>query len=325
MLRPPGGVNRYGYRVVALEWDLWLHPTKWWALDRAIVDHGSALQLVQQAVAVGAGCTTLARHLGKVHITHNGLSAAEWLRVFGRALNLGVHGDAGQPLAVPARLQSGTARDGGGAGAQHVRQGVGRESLQSRLGDIREGVVEDDREAEGLPLPQGKGTHKGEDTPEPGPCAHPAPVLDRSALERFVQLSVASVDVGGVPMSIATRSGLAVRLRVLGNSHCVAPVMVGAAVRAGGSNGGGPSEPSASLPPSSSSVVVLTQGDDSVVTPSPPKRHGASAIPKEASVSVAAKVEAQGALFYPLCDSVEGGSGTTVLVVEVSVGRGWGR
>ena len=49
MVLTRGKNDRYGYRPVALEWDLWLDPTAPWDLGRATVDHGSPLALVKQA------------------------------------------------------------------------------------------------------------------------------------------------------------------------------------------------------------------------------------------------------------------------------------
>eukprot|EP00798_Chlamydomonas_sp_ICE-L_P026400 gene26400-17497_t len=102
LIRTPGctGVNRYGYRPVSLEWDLWLHPKEPWDISQANVDHGSAFQLVQQALTTALGCHGFAAQLGTAHNKEFGITPKNWLSSFGRSLNQGFTGDAATPLPL---------------------------------------------------------------------------------------------------------------------------------------------------------------------------------------------------------------------------------
>eukprot|EP00873_Tetraselmis_striata_P004735 jgi/Tetstr1/424999/TSEL_015467.t2 len=92
--------NRFGYAPLALEWDLWVDPATPQVLSRATIDHGSAIDLVKQALLTGAGCVSMAGRVGQRHISRQGLSPPVWLRLLGEAVNEAVSGDAKVPLPV---------------------------------------------------------------------------------------------------------------------------------------------------------------------------------------------------------------------------------
>ena len=93
-------VNRYGYSPIALEWDLWVSPTKPWSLKRATVDHGSPAALVQQAIFTSIGLKSCAKLLGSAHIDKKGIPPVHWLTNFGEAINMAAHGDRCKPLPL---------------------------------------------------------------------------------------------------------------------------------------------------------------------------------------------------------------------------------
>ncbi|GAB4816915.1 hypothetical protein N2152v2_003961 [Parachlorella kessleri] len=93
--------NRYGYRPIGLEWDLWIHPTQPALLQRATVDHGTAGQLVTQAITTSLPCLRpLAKRAGRRQIKLFGVSPVHWLNALGSSLNRAVNGDRSVPLPL---------------------------------------------------------------------------------------------------------------------------------------------------------------------------------------------------------------------------------
>ncbi|GIL70642.1 hypothetical protein Vretimale_3750 [Volvox reticuliferus] len=99
--------NRYGYAPLGLEWDLWLSPDDPADLSHAVVDHGSAGDLVQQAIAMALRCHTVAKSMGRRHNRMHGISPSKWLVDFATALNLAVMGRAQHPLPLWGPPRSG--------------------------------------------------------------------------------------------------------------------------------------------------------------------------------------------------------------------------
>ncbi|GAB4820000.1 hypothetical protein N2152v2_007046 [Parachlorella kessleri] len=93
--------NRYGYKPLGLEWDLWIHPTQPSKLEAATVDHGTAKQLIMQAVTTNLpGLVRLAKKAGVNQIEGYGVTPVFWLNAFGHALNTAVNGDRSKPLPL---------------------------------------------------------------------------------------------------------------------------------------------------------------------------------------------------------------------------------
>ncbi|GIL47068.1 hypothetical protein Vafri_3893 [Volvox africanus] len=121
--------NRYGYSPLGLEWDLWLSPDNPADLSQAVVDHGSAGDLVQQAIAMALRCHAVAKSMGRRHNRMHGINPSRWLVDFATALNLAVTGRAQHPLPLwgPPR--------GGAIGAPLIsyEDGAACPTLQSYL------------------------------------------------------------------------------------------------------------------------------------------------------------------------------------------------
>lgn len=93
--------NRYGYKPIALEWDIWMSPKHPERVAEATVDHGSPMALVTQAITTALPCCTgIAQSAGAKQILNMGISPAVWLTHFGRAINLAVHEDADKALPL---------------------------------------------------------------------------------------------------------------------------------------------------------------------------------------------------------------------------------
>ena len=123
--------NAYGYRPLAMEWDIWVNPHRPESLQDATINHGSAAALVQQAILTTIPLMdTCAKRAGKSQILGQGVSPVKWLTQLGYAINRGVHGDKNIPL-----LQ-------GGGGSARTEQDDSRWRLHVTLHEVQ-GLGED--------------------------------------------------------------------------------------------------------------------------------------------------------------------------------------
>jgi len=91
--------NAYGYKPLAMEWDIWVNPTNPAALQEATINHGTKTALVTQAVLTAVpGLQSCARKAGTNQILDQGLSPVEWLTQFGNSINRAVNGNKESPL-----------------------------------------------------------------------------------------------------------------------------------------------------------------------------------------------------------------------------------
>jgi hypothetical protein len=93
--------NIYGYRPLAMEWDIWVNPSKPAALEEATINHGTKAALVTQAVLTAVpGLKSCARKAGSNQIVDQGLSPVEWLTQIGNSINRAVNGKKESPLPL---------------------------------------------------------------------------------------------------------------------------------------------------------------------------------------------------------------------------------
>ncbi|KAG2453730.1 hypothetical protein HYH02_001941 [Chlamydomonas schloesseri] len=200
------GLNRYGYMPMRLEWDLWLNPDDASDLAGAVVDHGTPGALVQQAIAMTLGCKGVAKAMGRAHNRQHGISPLRWLADFATALNAGANGKHDQPLPLFSH-------------PHHAR----------RHGHLPQHTQ----------YPQHAGSVDAETAAQY--TAHTDGATCPS-VEKYLQLSVAGLKVrlppaaaGAATLPLAER--LAVRLRVVGNTHSHSPAELTKFAEAGGSAG----------------------------------------------------------------------------------------
>jgi hypothetical protein len=99
--------NGYGYKPLAMEWDIWVNPTKPAALEEATINHGTKAALVTQAVLTAVpGLKGCARRAGTNQILDQGLSPVEWLTQIGNSINRGVNGNKESPLPLTGPEES---------------------------------------------------------------------------------------------------------------------------------------------------------------------------------------------------------------------------
>ncbi|KAG2445648.1 hypothetical protein HXX76_000258 [Chlamydomonas incerta] len=197
------GLNRYGYMPMRLEWDLWLNPDDASDLAGAVVDHGTPGALVQQAIAMTLGCKGVAKSMGRLHNRQHGISPLRWLADFATALNSGTSSRHDTPLPLFAHPQHGRRH---GHQPQHAQypQHVGAVDAAT--------AAQYTTHADGSTCP---------------------------SLERYLQLSVAGLKLR-LPPAAAGASALppaeklAVRLRVVGNTHSHSPAELNRFAEAGG-------------------------------------------------------------------------------------------
>jgi hypothetical protein len=99
--------NSYGYKPLAMEWDIWVNPTKPAALEEATINHGTKAALVTQAVLTAVpGLQSCARRAGTNQILDQGLSPVEWLTQIGHSINRAVNGKKEMPLPLTGPEES---------------------------------------------------------------------------------------------------------------------------------------------------------------------------------------------------------------------------
>ncbi|KAG7667612.1 hypothetical protein Ndes2437B_g07624 [Nannochloris sp. 'desiccata'] len=99
--------NTYGYKPLAMEWDIWVNPTKPAALEEATINHGTKSALVTQAVLTAVpGLKACARKAGTNQILDEGLSPVEWLTKIGNSINKAVNGNKESPLPLSGPEES---------------------------------------------------------------------------------------------------------------------------------------------------------------------------------------------------------------------------
>jgi len=93
--------NTYGYKPLAMEWDIWVNPRRPAALEEATINHGTKAALVTQAVLTAVpGLQACARKAGTNQILDQGLPPSQWLTQIGYSINRAVNGNKESPLPL---------------------------------------------------------------------------------------------------------------------------------------------------------------------------------------------------------------------------------
>ena len=93
--------NIYGYKPLAMEWDIWVSPRHPAALEEATVNHGTKAALVTQAILTAVpGLKGCAQRAGTNQILDEGLPPVDWLTQLGHSINRAVNGNKESPLPL---------------------------------------------------------------------------------------------------------------------------------------------------------------------------------------------------------------------------------